>query len=388
MTKKITFGLLLLLAMIALDACRKSASNQNANANTATPDHEAPVGGTAPAGEKFFFRGTIADKLRIEVALVREAERLNGNYFYPKVGKNINLNGTIDKSGNVELKETDENRKDTGVFKGKWKPATNSPDPNLNEIEGKWSKPDGSKETPFLVVQQPIEFTGPVRVNPKVIREANKEKHYTVEAEYPQIEGDARFNKFNSEARAMITKNVAAFRAGQAPDTNQPSETGNVLSDEARESTLDIGYEIRFATDDLISVEFSEGSYEAGAAHPNSTTTGLNYDVKNGKRLTLADLFTPNSKYLNVISAYCIKELRDRSKKNKDSMLDEEMLKSGASPKADNYQASAITKKGLWITFDPYQVAPYAAGPQYVLVPYSALKDIIKADGPIAGLAK
>jgi hypothetical protein len=42
----------------------------------------------------------------------------------------------------------------------------------------------------------------------------------------------------------------------------------------------------------------------------------------------------------------------------------------------------------LWVTFDPYQVAPYAAGPQYVLVPYSALKDIIKADGPIAGLAK
>ncbi len=388
MMKKITFGLLLLVAMIALGACRKSASNQNANANAATPNHEAPVGGTAPAGQKFFFRGTIAGKLRIEMALVREGERLNGNYFYPKVGKNINLNGTIDKGGHVELKETDENAKDTGVFKGQWKPATDSPDPNLNEIEGKWSKPDSSKETPFLIFQQPIEFTGPVRVNPKVMREANKEKHYTVEAEYPQIEGDARFDKFNREARAMITKNVAAFRAGQTPDTNEPSETGNVLSDEARQSTLDIGYEIRFATDDLISLEFSEGSYEAGAAHPNSTTTVLNYDVKNGKRLTLADLFTPNSKYLSVISAYCIKELRDRSKKDKDSMLDEEMLKSGASPKADNYQASAITKKGLWITFDPYQVAPYAAGPQYVLVPYSALKDIIKADGPIAGLAK
>ncbi len=168
MTKKIQFGLLLVVGIIALAGCRKSATNQNANANTATPGHEAPVGGPAPAGEKFFFRGTIADKLRIEMALVREAERLNGNYFYPKVGKNINLNGTIDKSGNVELKETDENGKDTGVFKGKWKPATNSPDPNLNKIEGKWSKPDGSKETPFLVVQQPIEFGGPVRVNPRL----------------------------------------------------------------------------------------------------------------------------------------------------------------------------------------------------------------------------
>ena len=34
----------------------------------------------------------------------------------------------MDKNGNVELKETDEDGKDTGVFKGQWKPAANSPD--------------------------------------------------------------------------------------------------------------------------------------------------------------------------------------------------------------------------------------------------------------------
>ena len=69
-------------------------------------------------------------------------------------------------------------------------------------------------------------------------------------------------------------------------------------------------------------------------------------------------------------------------------MLSDDMIQSGASARADNYKAWAITKKGLWITFDPYQVAAYAAGPQYVLVPYSALKDIIKPDGPVAALAK
>src|SRR5262249_5963211 len=114
----------------------------------------------------------------------------------------------------------------------------------------------------------------------------------------------------------------------------------------------------------------------------------LNYDVKNSKKLALADLFNPRSDYLNVISQYCIKELKDRQKKDKDSMLDDEMMKSGAAAKKENYEAWAITKKGLWITFDPYQVAPYAAGPQYVLVPYSALKDIVKPDGPIANLVK
>jgi hypothetical protein len=387
MTRKNRFGLLLVLAIVALAGCRKSATNQNANANAPAPGHEAPVGGAAPAGEKIFLRGTIANKLRIEMALVREVERLNGNYFYPRVGKNINLNGTIDKNGNVELKETDEDGKDTGVFKGQWKPATNSPDTSLNQIEGKWSRPDGSKETPFLVVQQPIEFTGPVRINPKVIKEANKETHYTVDAEYPQIEGDARFDKFNREARAMIARDVAAFKSSETaaePDaeegTDVPAETGD--------SSQNIGYEIRFATDDLISIQFTEDSYSRGAAHGNQLTSVLNYDVKNGKKLALADLFNPKSNYLSVISAYCIKDLKLQAQQNKETMLSDDMIQSGASARADNYKAWAITKKGLWITFDPYQVAAYAAGPQFVLVPYSSLKDIIKADGPVAGLAK
>jgi hypothetical protein len=376
------------MALSTAGACRKQAGSQpTANSNQPVT-HEAPVGGTAPAGEKFYFRGTIttgAGDLKIEMTLVRDGDRLSGTYFYPKVGKNIALSGTVDKSGNVDLRESDESGKETGRFKGKWKPATNSPDPSLNEIEGKWSKPDGSKETAFQVFQQPIEFSAAVRVTPKVVKETNKEKHYTIDAEYPQIEGDARFEKFNREARGLITKDVAAFKTAE---TTEESEPGSETPAETLDSSLDIGYEIRRATDDLISVEFTEGEYSRGAAHPNSTTTVLNYDVKNGKKLTLADLFNPNSKYLSVISAYCIKALKEQAKKDNTSMLDDEMLKSGASPRADNYRAWSITKMGLWITFDPYQVAPYAAGPQYVLVPYSALKDIIKPDGPVGALAR
>jgi len=382
-TLKSLLLLSLAIALITLGACRKQASKeQSANSNDPA-GHEAPVGGKALTGEKFYFRGTIAGDLSIEMTLTRDGDRLTGTYFYPKVGKNINLAGTIDKAGNVELRETDEAGKDTGVFKGKWKAATDSPDPSLNEMEGKWSKPDGSKETEFQVDQQPIEFSSPVRVTPKVIKEANKAKRYTIDAEYPQIEGDARFDGFNREARSLVTKDVAAFKAGE---TSGEADSGT--PEETQESSLGIGYEIRLATDDLISIEFREGTYEAGAAHGNSATSVLNYDVKNGKKLALAELFNPKANYLSVISTYCIKDLRDRAKKDKDSMIDEEMMKTGAAPKADNYQACAMTKKGLWVTFDPYQVAAYAAGPQYVLVPYSALKDIIRPDGPLATLAR
>jgi len=246
------------------------------------------------------------------------------------------------------------------------------------------SKPDGSKQTDFMVSQQPLEFTAAVKVVPKVIKETNKEKRYTVDAEYPQIEGDARFEGFNREARNLISKDVAAFKTSESEtESEEPTE----LPAETQNSSLDAGYDFRYATDDLISLEWGEGTYERGAAHGNHLTQVLNYDVKKGKKLALSDLFIDKSKYLTAIATYCLKELKDRAKKP-DSMILEDQIESGAGPRADNYRAWSITKKGLWITFDPYQVAAYAAGPQYILVPYSALKDIIRPDGPIANFAK
>src|SRR6266851_5034235 len=156
--------LVLVIAVITLGACRKQPAQrqQNANSNAAITQ-DTPVSGTATNGEKFYFHGTIAGNLRIEMTLLRDGERLTGTYFYPKVGKNIALSGTIDKDGNVSISESDDSGKQTGVFKGKWKPAAYSPDPNLNAIDGKWSRPDGSKETAFLVSQQPLELTGAAR---------------------------------------------------------------------------------------------------------------------------------------------------------------------------------------------------------------------------------
>ena len=370
----------LLVAAIA-GACRKHEANRSPGNNSTPAATEAPAGGQAQRGDKFLFRGNIAN-LSIEMSLVRDGDQVTGAYFYPRVGKNIAVTGTVNGAGDIELTEADETGKQTGVFKGKWQPQKDGPDSSLAEIEGKWSRPDGSKSTDFIVTQQPINFTSAVRVFPKTIRDSSKEKRYSIDAEYPEIQGDMRFDGFNREARNLVTRDVGAFKAGEASDES----TEDTTPTENLNSTLDVRYEVRYATDNLISVEFTESSYSRGAAHGNSLTTVLNYDVKNNRKLALSDLFSAKN-YLSAIANYCMKDLRDRAKSDSDSMIDEEMMKSGASPHADNYRGVAITKKGLWVTFDPYQVAPYAAGPQYVLVPYSALKDIIKPDAAIAPLA-
>jgi hypothetical protein len=381
---KIRLTLILILAcFIITTACRKQASRPSSNNASPTPE-SAAGGGAAQAGQTFYFRGNISGNLSIEMMLLRDGERLSGSYFYPKVGKNISLTGSVDKDGNVSLTESDESGQPTGVFKGKWKPQAESPDSSLNDIEGKWSRPDGTKETDFLVSQQPFQFGTTVRVTPKVVRETNKQQQYTVEAEYPQIEGDSRFEGFNREARTSLLKDVAAFKsAEQIRESDEPLD----LPAETRNSSMNASYDFRYATDDLISVEFAQGTYSRGAAHGNLLTQVLNYDVRNGKKLALGDLFLPKSKYLATISSYCMKELRERAK-NEDSMVFADSIENGAGPHMDNYRAVAITKNGLWVTFDPYQVAAYAAGPQHVLIPYSALKEIINPDGPIGMFAR
>jgi hypothetical protein len=150
-------------------------------------------------------------------------------------------------------------------------------------------------------------------------------------------------------------------------------------------SDLNVDYTVVLAQDDLVSIKFEVGSYYQGAAHPNSYSDVLNYDLKNGKQLKLADLFKPGAKFLPVIATYSIGDLK---KQAKDKGLLDDLIESGAAPAAKNYLSWNITKKGLGINFDPYQVGPYAAGPQYVMVPYTILKDLINPDGPIAQFAK
>jgi len=315
--------------------------------------------------------------------LVRTGDQLSGTYFYQKIGTRIDLRGNVDKDGNLTLEEFDKSGKQTGLFKGIW---TVDKEDGLITLAGNWSKPpsekDSDKKTAFSVHEEPIGFTGDVDLVSKQIKESNKKLMYDIDARYPQLTGGSNpnFEKFNQVVRASVTKRVAGFKKDMTPEADEePRPEGSMGSN------LNVSYDVTLAQDDLLSVEFSVGSYYQGAAHPNTFSEVVNYDLKNGKQLKLADLFKPGAKYLQAIANYCIADLKKQAKDK--GLLDEE-IQNGAAPNAKNYQSWTITKKGLGINFDAYQVGPYAAGPQFVLVPYSTLKDLINPEGPIAQFGK
>ena len=379
---------LIIACLVISLGCRKSSTPPPAAPPTTAPPapelSHAQAGGETPAPQTKYFKGSIGTSLDLQMKLVRTADQLSGSYFYQKIGTRINLRGNVDKDGNLTLEEFDAAGKQTGLFKGLW--AVDASD-GLITLAGNWSKPPGEKgsekKTAFSVHEEPIAFTGEVELTSKQIKETNKKLMYEVNAQYPQISGgnNPNFEKFNQAVRASAAKKVAAFKKDVAPaeDEEEPRPEGSMGSD------LNVGYKVALAQDDLVSIDFSIGTYFQGAAHPNSFSETLNYDMKNGKELKLSDLFKPGAKYLQAIATYCIADLKRQAKDK--SLLDEEIEK-GAAAAAKNYQSWTITRRGLGINFDAYQVGPYAAGPQHVLVPYSALKDLINPDGPIGQFAK
>jgi len=210
------------------------------------------------------------------------------------------------------------------------------------------------------------------------ISEASHKPKYTIDVRYPQMSDaeDSNHRRFNDEVATLARQQVEEFKKHVTkPDPGLPGAAAG--------SSLDISYSVGLSTNDrLISVGFEADTYYAGAAHPNRHTFAYTYDLRQGRKLDLNDLFKPRSDYLKVIADYCVKTLAKQL-----DQPDIAWIRRGAGPTNRNYQSWMITAKGLKFTFDPYQVAPYSEGAQDIVVPYSIVKNFISIESPIADLA-
>jgi len=197
---------------------------------------------------------------------------------------------------------------------------------------------------------------------------------YTITTQTPQLTGsdDTHVLAFNLQLNDLITKGVDEWRK---------NFQGLPVTEYSNGSSLDVKYTLVSQVNDLWSFKFDFSFYSDGAAHPGLNSTTLNYDLNQGRELALSDLFLPGSNYLETISIYCITELRKQP-------YAEVFTMNGAQPTLENYRNWNITPDGLMITFDSYQVAPGAAGPQTVVMPYDQLKSIIDPHEPLSNFIR
>jgi hypothetical protein len=381
-------ALLVIATFISLSACKKKNENTNQSQppmSTGTTETKGdsnteikaiPV--SVPATFQRTMVGMLDGRISIQMQLHRQDDELYGTYFYENIRDPLDLSGKIDKTGTCKLTES-VNGEDTGVFKGKMTALDTGTGTKLR-FEGTWSKPNGDKPMPFLLQEMQVMFSGGMKLVSKERKEENKKQHYEFDLFYPLIEGanTSGATGFNKAVLKIVEDSIKELKS-------DASESYDKSNPDAPPSGVYVSHDVSYANDDFISVLFSVSSYSSGAAHPNSGSVTLNYDLRNGKEIKLADLFNSGTSYIPVISNYCIKALTVRLKKNEG--LDEDTLKEGAGAKAENFASWNVTRKGLLFTFDPYQVAAYAFGPQEVLMPFTALKDILKTDSPVSAIA-
>jgi hypothetical protein len=394
MAIKMTTCLLALALLVAsLQACKKGDPNAGApTQNQTSPQPDATQANEtavpAPSAFKEVFVGSIDDKHAVRMELERNGADLNGEYFYERAGafnsamRTLELKGRIDGDGNVTLTETTykaEAPQETGEFKGRLDGLSANGDIRLR-FSGSWAGDKDGRQMPFNLRQLRFDLGG-LKLDEKKEKSANKRLRYELETDLPQLAGadSARVEKFNRAIANLVAARTGEFRKA----ADEMARADVAVKQDAKSApppnSLDVSYEVTAASKDFISVLFSFHEY-TGGAHPNTTTESFNYDLNRDAPLKLADLFTPNSNYLKVISDYAVKELK---KLETVSSAEE-----GAGPKIDNFHSWNITPAGLRITFDRYQVGAYAVGEHEVVVPYSTLKSIIKPDGLLAQFAK
>jgi hypothetical protein len=401
-------------------ACRKEPTPTNqaqpANAQPAATPTPAPsptpeIVLAAPSEFKKTLTGAIDENLSVQMELTRKGNQLTGNYHYDKPGaanvalKTISLTGKVDKDGKttlVETTSTEQGEEKTGEFKGALDAVMNNGELSLRFL-GVWTNLKSKKSVPFSLLERRFELGG-YKLTERKLQEKNKKLRMGIDAVVPQLTGaDAagaeKFNKAVNEAIAApirefkkevielakeeqemkTTPKAPASPAGEAakPVEQKPAEQPSTA--QLPPHTFDGSYEIVFANADLVSVLFYYSIYQGGA-HPNHLSATLNYDLKRGAEVKLADLFAPKSNYLKLISEYCIKELKKLSTTSD--------VETGAGPKLENFRNWNATPLGLKFTFDHYQVGAYAVGAHEVMVPYAALKPALKAEGWLAPLAQ
>ncbi|MEP6985618.1 MAG: DUF3298 domain-containing protein [Chloroflexota bacterium] len=166
---------------------------------------------------------------------------------------------------------------------------------------------------------------------------------------------------------AFIADQQKTFIASYTPDYTLPAHVNNW--------GMDITNELYKYSDDIQTVLFRVSFY-TGGAHPNSGYTSFTFDVKKATELTLNDVFLNGKVPLDMIAKFA----QDHLKKTLGDMEDATMLEAGTTTSTpDNYKNWALTPTSIIFFFDPYQVAPYAAGPQKVEIPFTALKGQLAA---------
>lgn len=211
---------------------------------------------------------------------------------------------------------------------------------------------------------------------------SNPSAHYTTDLRFPELALTAH-PELAKEANAVITAFVQDLTTKFIENA---TATSGGPAQEITGSDLTLNWTALLVSPSLVSIRFDYSEYVAGSAHPDNRTRILNYDFERHLLLPPTALFASSTQALPFLSSYTRSALKTKLSENPESEFNAFVMP-GTAPRYENFQEVGITKTGLLVIFNPYQVAPYARGTIEVPIPLESLSPSPTSTEPILSLA-
>lgn len=179
----------------------------------------------------------------------------------------------------------------------------------------------------------------------QVTTETEKEdsEAYTIDVQYPQF----GIPSIDADVKSKIDAALAEFRSlpPNPPESATPKNEFTGI------------YEDVYVGEDVISFRLILSQY-TGGAHPMTIFSGLTYDRVTGRQLLQQDAFAMLGMSVEDVSSSATAQLQET--------LGDSFFEEGANTNPENFSSFIVSTNTVTFIFQPYQVAPYAAGPQEV----------------------
>ncbi|REC46491.1 RsiV family protein [Chryseobacterium pennipullorum] len=180
---------------------------------------------------------------------------------------------------------------------------------------------------------------------------------------------------FNKKGITDYSKTgLESFLRKEKAEFFKGSKDWNANRDSATEWFSDYTMNLKYSINDFIHIEYSESSYYGGA-HGSYDYFERVFDLKNNKKVTLADITTISKKNLETLLMKNVDKIpsgaAESEGKNSDMLLVKQIPTD-----ADFY----FDDHHLYFRYNPYAIASYAAGAIIIPVSWEDLKGTLKPE--------
>ncbi|MEL7340806.1 MAG: RsiV family protein, partial [Bacteroidota bacterium] len=337
-----------------------SSDTLTATQNDSTQRQAAP---DLPTYDKrILFEGEIGD-YPVEMELEITGDEIRGSYRYTSQQARLKLEGKVDEVGDYVMAEYTAEGEKTGLLIGE--------QGFQGRFTGSWMKTDSTGELLLLLYPSEVIERNINEYTPPELR--YQVNHIKKVAENGTCEIDIFYPFFFSFPDGLAERiNSAMMGPSEAEVAQQLSECQSDNDPDAMPSVINEGFTINGFVGPIMSITTDFYAYFSGAAHGNYGSETQNFDMRTGQLLEAKDIFAFG--YQKALSELFGQRLMDTYPEDHNYFS-----YTGIAEEQDfEFFADSVA-----VYFDPYEIAPYAAGQIKLKVGYDEIEAYIREDGPL-----